>query len=217
MPQDFQQEAQRKSVNERLWQQWIQERVAAIHQRVSAYEVLVHHGVNLRSGGTREEQFSCPFHGQDRKPSARVYPEDARSPSHAWCFVCQERWDSIAIWRKFNGGEDKPFSRALMEMEQAYGLETPKLPKDLTFETPEVDKAFDEFDALYEICESRLRKARSAYKAIDDLNGFLVAGSILDKVRSQVDSCKLAPVAAMQILRQLLDRVGEKVRACPVD
>jgi hypothetical protein len=216
--QDSQQETERKSLNEQLWKQWIQGRVAAIHQRVSAYEVLVRHGVKLRTGGDREEQFSCPFHGQDRKPSARVYPAGARSPSHAWCFVCQERWDSIAIWSKFNGGEDKPFSRVLMEMEQVYGLETPKPPKDLTFANPEANKDLDDFDALYDACQNRLKydgPAYRAYKAIDDMNGFLVGGSVLDKVKSQVDDCKLSPASAMKILRQLLDRIGEKTRACP--
>jgi hypothetical protein len=212
---DFHQEAQQSSVNDQLWKQWVRERVEAIHQKVSTYEVLVRHGVNLRQGGEREEQFSCPFHGQDRKPSARVYPQDVRSPSHAWCFVCQERWDSIALWRKFNGGEDKTFSRALTEMEQMYGIEPPKMPKDLTFAVPEADKALDEFDAVYDTCEAVLRKARPAYKAVNDMNGFLVAGSILDKVRTQVDNCKLAPVTAVQVLRKLLDRITEKEKACP--
>jgi hypothetical protein len=151
----------------------------------------------------------------DRKPSARVYPADARSPSHAWCFVCQERWDAISIWRKFNGGDDKSFSRAITEMERIYGIEPPPMPKDITFASSEGNKDLDDFDALYESCEKRLRLARPAYQAMSDMNGFLVAGSILDKLRSQVDNCKLAPKAGAEVLRTLLDRIGEKVRACP--
>lgn len=198
--------------------EWVKNRIAQVHRNVSAFDVLQRRGVTLISTSGRAEQFSCPFHGVDRKPSARIYPESARSPSHAWCFVCQERWDVIALWRKFNGdADDIPFTRTLTQIEQAYGLPKLEMPKDLWG-----DKAGDDaahlliaFDNLYEVCENRLRLARSAYQKLDDMVGYLSASSVLDKIRHRVDQRKVSPEKAQVMLRQLLTKIGEKVQACP--
>ena len=128
MPRDYQREAAQEDGQRKLRHAWVQERIAAIHARVSTYDILRRFGVVLQhSGETRIEQFSCPFHGKDTKPSARVYPASATSPTHAWCYVCQERWDVITLWRKFND-PTVPFTRSLAEIERDYGLKTPEMP-----------------------------------------------------------------------------------------
>ena len=212
MSDSYQQQVANEDRAKKARQEWYQTRVENIHQRVSAHDVLSRNGVTLSGGGLREEQFSCPFHGTDRRPSARIYPESPRSPSHAWCFVCQERWDAITLWKKFNG-EEKNFSRILTEIEQAFGLETPDMPREALGGRP--DHNLTAFDALYEVCENRLKRARSAYYQLGDMPGFLSASSILDKIYYRVSQGKVAPEQGLASLRRLLDKIGEKIRLCP--
>lgn len=192
--------------------EWFQLRVEQIHRNITAYDVLSRHGVSLQGRG--EEQFSCPFHGRDEKPSARIYPESPRSPSHAWCFVCQERWDAISLWRKF-AGDDKPFSRVLTEIERSYGLETPDIPKELRGQEGFRNKSLDAFDALLRTCEARLLTAKGAYRHFNDLVGYLSASSILDKVQHRVSEGTLDPDRGIESLKRLLEKIGEKIRSCP--
>lgn len=214
MARDFQREARQERLGKQVRRLWIQQRIEQIHDHVTAYDVLRQNGVALRqTADNAQEQISCPFHGLDRKPSARIYPADARSPSHVWCYFCQKRWDAIGLWRMFNGGpESTPFTQALAEIERAYSLTVPEMPRDALFQAPEVDEELEAFDALYEACEGRLSLAKPDYERVGDLVGYLTAGSILDKVRHRVDSQKLTPTKAITILEQLRDRIGEKVR-----
>lgn len=206
---------ERKSLAQEAVLAWVKARVKNIHQKITTYDVLRRGGVDLKADD-REEQFSCPFHGADRKPSARVFPESARGPSHAWCYVCQERWDAITLWRKFQGmGEDAKFSQVLASLERAYNIEVPKLSEEAILNEDPFDEALDDFDDLYAVCESRLREARPAYRYFDDLRGYLSAGSVLDKLRHKVDNRLLRPERCTEILRQLLDKIGDKERSCP--
>jgi CHC2 zinc finger len=215
MAKDFRQEAAQDEASRKAYIEWLQQRVEVIHQRITAHDILRHGGVELRTDG--EEQFSCPFHGADNTPSARVYPEGARSRSHAWCFVCQERWDVIALWKKFNpGADDKTFSRVVKELEQAFNITTPEMPTEATLSAKHVDVSLVSFDALYEAAEGRLRGAREAYQHLDDLTGYLSAGQVIDKVRHQVDTQQMPPLKGEEILRKLLARIAQKVRSCPV-
>lgn len=199
--------------------EWMKNRIGQIHRNISAFDVLQRRGISLVSTSNREEQFSCPFHGADKKPSARIYPESARSPSHAWCFVCQERWDAIQLWRKFNGDSSEiPFSRTLAEMEQAFGLQKLDMPRELwatDAKEDETDRLIQEFEDLYDVCENRLRLARNAYKKLDDMTGYLSASSVLDKIRHRVEHFQTDPEKGQVVLRQLLTKIGEKVQLCP--
>jgi len=196
--------------------EWYAQRAQQILRTVSAYEVLRMNGVQLSGSEVKEEQFRCPFHGSDNKPSARIYPESVDGPSHAWCFVCQEaRWDAIGIWRKFNGGEETPFGRVLSQMEKAYNLPTIEMPKDIGG-APVVDNSeMEAFELLFTACENRLKLSKSAYQKLGDRIGYLSACSILDKIRYRVDHKQVPPKRACLTLNQLLERIGEKVRTCP--
>ncbi len=190
--------------------EWYRLRIEGIHRRVSAYDVLRQHGVELRSD-MRAEQFACPFHGKDDKPSARIHPESSKSPSHAWCFVCQERWDAIGLTMKF---QQVKFGQALSYLERTYSIETPAMPEDLFAIGDEVvNEDLDKFWAIYEVCELRLRMVRDVYFKLQDLKGFLAAGFLLDKLRHQVENLTTDPIRGLEVLQQLLGKIGDKLIA----
>jgi|SRR5688572_7968383 hypothetical protein len=197
--------------------EWFRQRIAAIHERVSAYDVLRANGVELQSSGEdREEQFSCPFHGADNKPSARVYPGREGNPSHAWCFVCQESgWDAIGLWRKFN---NLTFGQALYRIEREFDLATPEAPRGGEVEAPTKDSESREaFKRVYLICEQRLIASKRAYRLQNDMVGYLKAGSILDRTKSRVDAGAWTPEKGLEVLDGLRKRIIAKACGCPGD
>lgn len=207
MQRDFYNDAVREADAREAMRRWVRARVEAIRNRITAHDVLRRNGVQLRYGGDREEQISCPFHGIDRKPSARVYTETARSPSHVWCFVCQQHWDCIGLWKKFTGEEK--FTRALAEMEKAYGIlppERPPTPAEMEdYEDPEVA----ECERLFATCESLLINSRPAF----DMKGYLMIGSILDRTRYYFEQTSFSTEKTKTILQQVLTKITEKERA----
>lgn len=207
MARDFNKEARREHDNRDASHRWIQARIEVIRQRVTAQEVLRRNGIKIRGTGDREEQFSCPFHGRDRKPSARVYPETVRGPSHVWCFVCQERWDVIGLWKKF-GSSDAKFTQTLGEIERAFGIIPPERPP-VEYDDEEVDPELVEVDLLFDVCEKRLKDGRDAF----DMKGFLVLSTILDRLYYQVEEGIIKPKKAIEVLKTVLDKIGERVRA----
>lgn len=69
-----------------------------------------------------EEQFSCPFHGVDRKKSSRYY----RATDTAYCWVCKEKWDAISYIQKKEGtGYTETLNRILKE----YQIDISALPE----------------------------------------------------------------------------------------
>lgn len=188
--------------------QWYRERTAAVKANVSAYDVLRHFGVRLKQGGSdREEQLSCPFHGKDNKPSARVYPDDTEGMSHLWCYTCRKRWDAIGLWKEFGGDPDAKFSRVLSEMERQFGLTPPEAPT-WTEEETGPSEAEETAHLLFEACENRLREARPYF----DLRGHLLLGQLLDKCRFAFEGRKASPEEVCLRLRQILDKIGAKMR-----
>ncbi len=205
---DYKGEAFQESEAREASRRWIQARVEAIRKTVSAHDVLRRNGIKLRYSEDREEQFACPFHGIDRHPSARVYPETVRGPSHVWCFVCHENWDAIALWKKFGGGESK-FTRVLAEIERAYGLIPPERPPPAAEMADHVAPEVIQVELMFDVCERRLRTERSAF----DLKGHLTIGSVLDRVLYQFQNGAISAEKTKAILQQVLDKIGAKVRA----
>lgn len=196
-----------------LQKRWFRQRAAAVHERITAYEVLRRHGISLeQAGDDREEQFSCPFHGEDRKPSARIYPSRDNSPSHAWCFVCQETgWDAIGLWKKFN---NLTFGQALYRLERELDLKTPEAPTGED-EPPAADSR-EAFKKAYRVCEARLLACKPAYRMRNDMTGYLSAGSVLDRTKYRVDTGAWAPEKGVRVLEALRARLVERAAACPV-
>ena len=202
---DFRHDAEKELVHDVAVRAWMQLRIRAVHARVTAHDVLRRFGVRLRHNESdHEEQFSCPFHGQDRKPSARVYPSDGQRPSHVWCFVCQEHWDAITLYRKFTD-DAMPFNQVLAAMERDYGIAVPEAPR---VPTDHVDTAIipEAHQRLLDACEARLRAEKAAFEP----RVHLAIGVLLDRVRFQMQTIPLHESERM--LRSILDKIGEKVR-----
>ena len=185
---------------------WIEARADTVRRQISVHDVLRRNGADIRGDG-REEQISCPFHGADAKPSCRVYPDTERGSSHAWCFVCQERWDAIGLWRKYSGADLK-FTRILTEMERAFGIIPLEAPPDPKFEEDAIDPEMIETDNLFDVCESRLKGARNSF----DMKSHLILGSVLDRLRYQVEGGRTSYPKAKLVLQSVLAKIGKRVR-----
>lgn len=208
-------EAAKEDAARQLWREWVRQRVELIHEQVTVYDVLRLIGVDLtQSGSDEEEQFSCPFHGIDRRPSARVYPEEGGSKSHAWCYVCQERWDAISVWQRAYGSTEGGFTRALLGIEKAFDLTAPKMPTEAVYRAEVVDEDQEEFEHRLEACEDYLRAARGVYRQLNDMVGYLSASQVLDKLRFRVAKGRTSPKRAVVVLRQLRNKIVEKECQC---
>lgn len=212
MARDFEGEARREFAQNDAAKAWMKERIETLHQRVSAHDVLARFNVKLRYSGQREEQISCPFHGKDTKPSARFYPETTNRPSGVWCFVCQKRWDCIKLWQQFTAHEGR-FGSLLRDIELTFGITPPEAPT-MVREKP-VDEEAEEIVRLFDAAENRLFHAVPTFKALDNLRGFLALGSVIDQIRYQMEHNSISKPRAKEILRMVLDKIGEKERSCP--
>lgn len=190
--------------------EWMRQRSATVKQNVSAHDVLRHFGVSLKFGGSEhEEQLSCPFHGKDNKPSARVYPDAPRSSSHVWCFTCQKSWDVFGLWRNFMGhGDEVRFGTVVFELEKAFGIIPPDAPELINPKDTGPSEAEKDVDRLFEVCENRLREAKPKY----ELDKYLTAGQLLDRWRFRWDKRSIDTAELDKLLRTFIDRVGERIR-----
>lgn len=207
MARDFKNEAFAENEQRKASRDWIESRINTIRQNVTAYDILRRNGVQIYRTD-REEQFSCPFHGTDHKPSARVYPSSVRGPSHVWCFVCQERWDVISLWKKFSGVTDMKFTQTLAEIERAFGIipaDRPSVEYDPQ-DDPEVTKA----EIMFDIAERNLVGARRAFQ----MTGYLTVGVLLDRLRHQFVEGAISPGKVCEQLQKVLDKISEKEKAC---
>jgi len=91
-----------------------------ILQNVSLGNLMKREG--LITGELDEEQFSCKFHGVDRKKSARYY----RQTDTSYCWVCKEKLDFISYIRKQEG---LSFSGAINHIVKEYRIDISVLPE----------------------------------------------------------------------------------------
>jgi len=204
---DFRGEAEKEARQSEAFRQWVAIRVSQIHRQVSCEDVLARNGVRLRYGGHKPEQFSCPFHGKDNKPSTRFYPSEGGKPEGVWCFVCQERWDCITLFKKFEQLEG-PFTRTLTSMERAFGLQTPEMPREaIRFDE---DRAVSvELEQLFGVCERRLVGAKALFRC----ESYLKLGSLLDRLRYRLEHGTTTGPDVQKALQQVLAKIGERERA----
>lgn len=94
----------------------------AIRASVTLSELMQSRG--LIRGTAEEEQFRCPFHGADNKPSARYY---SRTDS-AYCWVCKQSWDVIRFVQKI---EEMSFSQAINHLVKIGKVDLSKIPDTL--------------------------------------------------------------------------------------
>ena len=209
---NYLEDAQREQERSGLFHQWMTSRTETVHEVISAADVLGRYGVKLQYDGGRAEQMFCPFHGNTNTPAARYHPADTKSPDHVWCFVCNKRWDCIALYREFeNFGTEAKFSAVLRSLERAFGIIPPEMPAVIEEEHEDYERA--DIEAKMAICETRLKAGRKAF----DMRGYLMVGSILDRLRWSFDNGKVDVPVARQTIERVLAKIGEKVRACPGD
>ncbi|MCW4026127.1 MAG: CHC2 zinc finger domain-containing protein, partial [Candidatus Bathyarchaeota archaeon] len=100
-------------------------------------------------------QISCPFHGPDSAPSARVFP----ASNSMYCWACNKSWDVIDYWTEINEwwrldeltGEDiLDRGKAIKDLAYRYNLQ---------YKKPDWKKSLDA--ALY-----NLDKKRKGYEAL---------------------------------------------------
>lgn len=207
MASRFEEEARREVGRSDAYRRWMRARIDGIHGSLTAADVLRENGVRLRFNGLRPEQLSCPFHGRDNHPSARYHPEEGHGKAGVWCFVCNERWDVIGLWKKFNNFEGS-FGSLLRSIEISYGIEVPEAPPESVQEEATEDA---ELQQLFEVCERRLRQAKRAFS----LDSFLKVAAILEKLYHRLDHGGIFIPEAKVVLYRVLDKIGEKERACP--
>lgn len=65
--------------------------------------------------------------------------------------------------------------------------------------------------SMLDMCERRLKSARRAF----DMRGYLIVGSVLDKIAHGIDAGTQPLPQARDTLQRVLDKIGEKIRACP--
>ena len=81
-----------------------------------------------------EVQLRCPFHGNDRKPSARFYKET----QSMFCWVCHKRWDVIEF---IIDKENASFIQALNILVRKYQIDTSSIPDDPEFVQEKVKRS----------------------------------------------------------------------------
>lgn len=185
--------------------EWNKRRLANILTHVSAADVLIRHGVSLQRDGTQPEQISCPFHGNDRKPSAKYFPEEGDSRSHVWCFVCHEHWDVLGLWKKFTGTER--FTEILWQLERAFGVTPPEAHGMPEPEAP-YDPMVGEVQLLFDSAERRLRE----YRDLFSLEAHLKLGQILDHTAYYLDRKQITHAIAKERLTALHSKIESKLR-----
>lgn len=67
-------------------------------------------------------QISCPFHGKDTHPSARVYPDT----NSFRCFYCSKSWGAVTFWAEscgyFKADNSLDISRSLNDLSARYNI-----------------------------------------------------------------------------------------------
>lgn len=131
----------------------------AVSNAVTMAELLVEHGTDLRTPEV-EEQISCPFHGSDRRPSARHYPET----NSIHCFTCHKSWDPFQFIMEKKGLR---FREAVSYVGKKYGIET----SDVSFG----------FDGSRTIKFKRLDKKSGVQKVLSSEEKMLIVKSSLEE------------------------------------
>ena len=68
-----------------------------------------------------ETQYHCPFHGEDRKPSARLY----RDTNNCFCWYCRKSWDPVSFIIEKEGFS---FSEAVRFITKKYNVDLSGIP-----------------------------------------------------------------------------------------
>jgi len=191
-------------------QEWIALRAAAVREAYSAFDVLVEKGVDDVPDQTTPTQIACPFHGADRKPSARYYPRSGSRHDYVRCYKCRENWDSVGLYAKFRGVR---FMDALAELERRFRVHVPRRP-----EGPEIVEPADRGSAyvsdkwsdvlrVLAILEAKLLRIRDRCSMSD----YVKFCRLMDAVAWDFDKVGKATPEMAAALKKVMDRMDEAV------
>lgn len=192
-------------------QEWIFKRIKEVLSRYTAFEALHEYGY----GENVVDQFtaiqmSCPFHGPDKRPSARYYPSEGYKSDYVRCYTCKENWNGIALYGKFRSIDFMP---ALKELERRFGIKIPRQPDIPGYEEP-VDKVSAEYKSdawadvprIIALLEKKLLRLRDKAPLID----YIKFCRVLDVVQWDFDKNQSKATPAMiQILEKLRNKMDE--------
>jgi len=91
-------------------------RVQNIKTSVSMRHLVDYFNVPCQSVGDIT-QVHCPFHGNDKHASARIYETNTM-----YCWVCSQMWDVISFIKDYKGID---FSASCSVLEEMYGISKP--------------------------------------------------------------------------------------------
>ena len=96
--------------------------IAAIRQAMPMRALAESYGFKVHHG----DMISCPFHGDDRNPSMKLYPGD----KGYYCFTCNKGGDVIDFVRQYEGLDFEAATRKVAALAGiTLGGEAPKLSK----------------------------------------------------------------------------------------
>lgn len=138
--------------------EYIRQTASRVRETVPILHLLAHYGYPVRDGH-QQQQFPCDLHGlgQDRRPSARVYP----STNSWYCFACGASRDVIQTVREKEGLEFWPAARFL---ERLYGL-TP-LPADASWSKERLPDLVERYLNPQKTWEEEQRRATALLMSI---------------------------------------------------
>lgn len=137
----------------------------AISSQLDIFTVFKHFtGKHLK--GKRTQQVSCPFHGQDIKPSARLYHDTNKM----YCYVCNKVWDIIGVSKTFL---ESDATMAIQYLVKEFSLAVPESIEDIPKQEP-VRSSYDDYQELAATIKTVVKepRGRATMLAILDVAGF---------------------------------------------
>jgi len=189
-------------------QEWVARRIMAVRESFSAFDALMERGIDTIPDDSTPTQISCPFHGQDNRPSARFYPRSGGKHDYVRCFKCRENWDSIALYGKFQGLR---FMDALVELERRFHLKIPKRPEGPEIVEPTdrgssyVSDKWADTPRMIAMLEAKLLRIRDKCNLTD----FIKFCRVLDAIDWDYEKIQKTVPEMTAALRKLMDRMDE--------
>lgn len=125
-----------------------------ILEKLDLAEVMLEYGTSFvfHPGHVDEVQFRCPFHGKDKKPSARFY----RQTKSCYCWYCRKTWDVIEF---IKDKENLTFYQCLNHIIKKYRIDVSSIPDDPEF-TDEKKKKISDIDIRISCVHKALLRLR---------------------------------------------------------
>jgi hypothetical protein len=200
------------SENRTELQEWVRRRTAAVHEKYSAFDALIEHGVDAIPDEHTPTQVACPFHGADNKPSARYYPTDGRKPDYLRCFKCKENWRSIDLYAKYKGLR---WMEALSDLERRFRLKIPRKPEVEEYVEPAerrsdyASDAWGDVQRVLNVLEGKLVRLRNRAPLADYVRFCRVIDAVQWDLSHAAGKQNPDMVKALIRLREMMDAVPE--------